>query len=39
MTIRKKMSDEIIVVYYSNYFPKTIEMKEYLEEKKDFFLT
>ncbi len=28
------MSDEIIVVYYSNYFPKTVEMKEYLENSE-----
>lgn len=29
------MSDEIIVVYYSNYFPKTIEIKEYLENSEN----
>lgn len=35
MTNKKKMSDEIIVVYYSNYFPKTIEMKEYLQNSEN----
>jgi len=29
------MSNEIIVVYYSNYFPKTVEMKEYLENSEN----